>query len=331
MFGHNSWLMKHGCFIDTGDLSSGTGEVADSEDSDVGESTSVDLDEIDETEDTGDESGEAESDGPDADAVDQQTKNKQTPEADAAFAKLRREAEDAKKELSRLDTWVSEKFGQSHGLHTWEAYQKAIDTTHQAAQTNAQRQQMQAAQAEYANKFKQLEAQGYDPTFLSTLDQAFSQHPKLKQLEQINGQLQNALNGIIKTSAQEKQQQQAMTMVNDQFTELNGEYPEFKDIGALANSLGSETWEKLCGQLKKGYTMLDAYESVNRAALKKQTTAAVKQKTLNNLNSKAHLKTEGDGATEGGDYHIPADTMQMYLDQGMSKKSAMAFHKKLYG
>ena len=331
MFGHKSWMMKRGCFIDTGDLSSGTGDVAASEDSDIGESTSVDLDEIDEAEDTGDETGEVESEDPDAEIVDQQTKSKQKPETDAAFAKLRREADEAKKELGRLDTWVSEKFGQSHGLHTWEAYQRAIDTTHQETQANAQRQQIQAAQAEYANKFKQLEEQGYDPKFLQTLDQAFSQHPRLKQLEQMNGQLQNALNGIIKTSTQEKQQQEAMTMVNDQFAELKGEYPEFKDMGALATSLGAETWEKLCGQLKKGYTMLDAYESVNRAALKKQTTAAVKQKTLNNLNSKAHLKTEGDGSTEGGDYHIPAETLQMYLDQGMTKKSAMAFHKKLYG
>ncbi len=61
-------------------------------------------------------------------------------------------------------------------------------------------------------------------------------------------------------------------------------------------------------------------------------TAATKQKTINNINSKSHLKTEGDGGKgDIGDIDINADTLQMYMDSGMTKAQAIAYHKKLYG
>lgn len=59
-------------------------------------------------------------------------------------------------------------------------------------------------------------------------------------------------------------------------------------------------------------------------------TAATKQKTLNNINSKQHLNTEGDGAGDTDSVNIPAETLQMYLDMGMNKKDAVAHYKKLY-
>ena len=60
---------------------------------------------------------------------------------------------------------------------------------------------------------------------------------------------------------------------------------------------------------------------------------AAAQKTLNNLNSKSHLKTEGDGAgdSNASTIPLPAETLAMYMDSGMTEKQARAFHKKLYG
>jgi hypothetical protein len=287
MFGFKAMMHRHGCFVDTGDFQSGgMGDVATSEDAGSDENEGESLD------DTADESGEG--DSLDAEPVDQQKKGKQGKETDAAFAKLRREADEAKRALAEKDKEIADMFGASHGIYTWDAYKQALKATHAQEQTQRQQAQIQQAQREYTNKFKQLEAQGYDPVFLQTLDQAFSQHPRLQHLEQMNTKLQQALDGMIRTTAQERQQQKALGDVDNYFKELKEEYPEFKDLDSFAAEVGPEVWNKICAQARKGYTLLDAYESVNRAELKKRTTAAVKQKTLNNIGSKAHLKTEGD-------------------------------------
>jgi hypothetical protein len=124
--------------------------------------------------------------------------------------------------------------------------------------------------------------------------------------------------------------QQINSQLDADFAELKKEYPEsgLKDLADLAML---PTYGEICEKIKKGYTLTDAYASANRAELRQKTTAAAKQKTLNNINSKQHLNTEGDGAGETNDIHIPEDTMQMYLDMGMDKKAAMKYHKKLYG
>jgi hypothetical protein len=147
--------------------------------------------------------------------------------------------------------------------------------------------------------------QGVNPDLINQL---VSNHPdvKMAKMQQINSQL------------------------DADFAELKKEYPEsgLKDLADLAML---PTYGEICEKIKKGYTLTDAYASANRAELRQKTTAAAKQKTLNNINSKQHLNTEGDGAGETNDIHIPEDTMQMYLDMGMDKKAAMKYHKKLYG
>jgi hypothetical protein len=72
-------------------------------------------------------------------------------------------------------------------------------------------------------------------------------------------------------------------------------------------------------------------QCVNHKAVLDHAKGVGKQQALNNINSKAHLKTEGDGAGETNDIHMPADTLSMYMDMGMTKKQAFAHYKKLYG
>ena len=143
---------------------------------------------------------------------------------------------------------------------------------------------------------------------LDLINQLVSNHPdvKMAKMQQINAQL------------------------DADFAELKKEYPE-SGLKTLADLAMLPTYGEICEKIRRGYSLTDAYASANRAELRQKTTAAAKQKTLNNINSKQHLNTEGDGAGETNDIHIPDDTMQMYLDMGMDKKAAMKYHKKLYG
>lgn len=142
----------------------------------------------------------------------------------------------------------------------------------------------------------------------------------------------NMINQLIEShpAIQQAKQQQIDTKLNGEFEDLKRQFPEsglknIEDLTALA------TYDSIVAKVKKGYTLADAYESANRAELRNKAQAAAKQKTLNDINSKQHLNTEGDGEGETNDVHIPSDTMQMYLDSGMTKKEAIKFHKRLYG
>ena len=50
----------------------------------------------------------------------------------------------------------------------------------------------------------------------------------------------------------------------------------------------------------KGMTLLEAYEAVNRAEIRKQAKEQGAQETIRNIGSKAHLGTEKSGNTPTG-------------------------------
>lgn len=231
------------------------------------------------------------------------TKVKQTPDQDHAFAQMRREAEQAKREaqearqaLQQRDQWVAQKFGQSHGITTWDQYQQALAFEEQQAKEAAMREQ------------------GIDPNLVK---QMLQQDPEFQNLKQI------AMN-----AQQQLAQQQGQAQLDSQLKELSSEHPDIKEVNDLFKL---PNYADLESKVRSGYSLLDAYEAVNRAEIKRKATEAAKQKTLNNLSGKSHLKTEGDGSGDPSDSHIDADTLQMYLDQGMSKADAQKYHKKLYG
>ncbi|MFE4569955.1 hypothetical protein [Paenibacillus chitinolyticus] len=47
-------------------------------------------------------------------------------EKDRAFAELRRAKEDAERKLKERDAWVSQQYGESFGIHTWDEYERAL-------------------------------------------------------------------------------------------------------------------------------------------------------------------------------------------------------------
>lgn len=86
----------------------------------------------------------------------------------------------------------------------------------------------------------------------------------------------------------------------------------------------------------KGYSLLDAYEVANRAELRTKNINAGKQKALNQLNSKAHIRGNGGSGSDDVDLtSIPADTLQVYrqmfakeLRTGKMKEADFVKHYK---
>lgn len=320
MFGHKAMMYKKGLFIDTGDFTGGTGDFADPQ----GTGDNVNDGDTANNDDTGGETG---TDNGETDPADQpERKSKQPPEVDAAYAEARRakqRAEQLERELQARDQWVAQTFGQSHGITTWQQYQAAVANTMQQQQANFKQQQ----QDQLAYEVRQLREQGYDEAIINMHVRARQAEQKVEQLEFMMRQREQ----------QQEQQQQAQQleqtkkMVMDDHSKLKKEYgdlvPEAKTFEELIQQLDTAVIDRM----RRGYSLEDAFIIANKAAIMKRSKDAAKQKTLNNINGKSHLKTEGDGASEGGDINIPSETMQMYMDMGMSKKQAMAHYKKLYG
>ena len=275
---------------------------------------------------------------PEADPVPDPVKKEQSPEANTAFAEIRRKAEQAEKELHARDAWVEQNFGASHGLKTWEQYQAAIEHTHQQ-QEQARQQEIQTRPQMVAQQtYQQLIQQGYDEAVARELANArgYAVEQSLR-----NQALTSRLDAIENQSKQQQEQSQQQTLQQQQEAhakellqswesdraKLAGEYGDLvpKDL----NNLDQAVIDKL----QKGYSFEDAWYTTNRSKIVEQREKAAAQKTLNNLNSKSHLKTEGDGAgdSNASTIPLPADTLQMYMDSGMTEKQARAFHKKLYG
>lgn len=210
-----------------------------------------------------------------------------------AFAEMRRKAQEAEQRARKADELIAQQYGASHGIYTVEQYEQAL-----------LQQQQEEQRQQYLD-------QGVDPQLINQL---LEQHPMFQQLKN----------------------QQLMTGFNKELSELRQEYPDLKigDIHSMQELhqtiMSLPNGEKIWDKAKNGYSFLDAYETVNRHEIKQKVSASTKQKTLNNINSKQHLKTEGDGAQDGNDVAIPQETMQMYLDMGYSKKQAQAHYKKLY-
>lgn len=152
-------------------------------------------------------------------------------------------------------------------------------------------------------KENELREQGYDPNVIREI---VKNDPEIRK---------------VMTEVDSKKQEEKL--VNDYQT-LAAEYPEFIK---QPEDITKDVWDLY----DKGMSLVDAYTIVNRKTILDHARSVGKQQTLNSINSKSHLKAEGDGAKEGNDVQMPQDTLQMYMDMGMSRKEAFAHYKKLYG
>jgi hypothetical protein len=313
------------------------GEQVDFEgfDFETGEETEK---EIEPQDDGGDKTAEPAEQGETPPEVPDPIKKEQSPEANAAFAELRRKAEQAENALKERDAWVSQKFGATHGIHTWDQYQAAIERTHQQEMLSRQEEIKQKPVQVFQQTYQQLVQEGYDErvareiatTKADNVFQALQVQAVQEELAAIKRQEQERQQRDEQQRLQREQeavkQQLAQSILTDH-TKLREEYGDMVPVDLSRLDQGT------LDRLQKGYSLYDAWYMSNRTKILEQTQKAATQKTLNNLNSKSHLKTEGDGAGDSSSSSTPLsrETLQMYIDSGMTEKQARVFHKKLYG
>lgn len=223
---------------------------------------------VEQTTDTGDVTGTQE--GETAVVEQQEDEKKQSSEVDSAFAKIRREKEDAEKEIKRRDTWVSQKYGKTHGLHTWADFERA------AAEEAAQQQASQLA-----------EQQGIPEELARRI---------LLQENEINNLKQRDTMREVDTRNMRQKDALKDKMF---FKELE------PDIDALIGANPAVDVETAFKYLR-GERMEDLVKQREQDARKQAT-----QQALNNINGKAHLKSEGSG-DEIDTTSVPPETMAMY-------------------
>jgi hypothetical protein len=163
------------------------------------------------------------------------------------------------------------------------------------------------AELEKAIQTEQYRQQGIDP---DAINQLIENHPAIKQANEENFK----------------------RLVQDNYLDLQKEYPELvkkpEDV--------SEDVFKKWNDGKSGLTLTEAYELVNRKSIREHLQASSKQKALNQVNSKSHLRSNGgDGADDVDLTSIPADTLQTYrqlfakeLRTGKMKESDFVKHYK---
>lgn len=264
---------------------------------DVPEDTEdVDTEEVEDSEEVEEDS---EIDSEDTDESEEEPEvvepeQKQSKEQDRAFADLRRRAEQAERELQAREQWIKQTFAQ-YGVQNWQDYQSKMEQ-----QVKAQRE-------------NQLREAGVDPKMI---EQIIKNDPELVQLKQQNQALQYQM---------QKTQEDARLVedYNGLIKEFGEQFPELQD----PSNIPKEVWEKH----NAGYSLVDAFYVTQRGKIMEKQTAKAKQSTLNNINSKQHLKTEKAGSGESNDLNISAEVMDMYKEMGFDKKQAQAYHKKIYG
>ena len=243
-------------------------------------------------------------------------KKVQTPEENAAFAEMRRKTEAAERRAAEIeaqrtrdieiakkygqygvysDADVAEKYGQSHGIKTIAEFEEAL-----------QREEREARQEE-------LKAKGIDPEFLNKF---VAEHPDVKQARETNQALAQERAAIAKA-------QQDRFLV-DNFDELTKEFPEI----AKADDVPADVW-RVWRNGESGISLKQAYAAVNYESIASKKAEAAKQATLNNIQSKDHVRGNGKGA-EGDTVRIPDEVLEMYkrFNPGKTMDEYRAHYKK---
>ena len=132
-------------------------------------------------------------------------KPQQSPEENAKFAKIRRDAE-AKAQAQAKDAVIAEMFGESHGITTYAEYQKAVQAEREAARR------------------AEMESHGIDPDYVTKM---VAEMPEVRQAREILTQKQQ----------EERDSQQAAEFF-DYFEEANG-----RPFDAKKDVLPPDVWE----------------------------------------------------------------------------------------
>ncbi|MVP00354.1 hypothetical protein [Paenibacillus lutrae] len=243
--------------------------------------TEVDVEEVPDADESVDDEAELETPGRDF-------------EKDRAYAELRRAKEDAEQKLKERDSWVAQQFGETHGLHNWDDYQRAL----------AEEKRRQ----EYSE-------QGLDYDVVKkAVKEELDSHPEVVKSREANQR----------------------AAVEAQIAEFNMAYPEYKLSFSEPQALFKlPNAEQIAEKIRRGYTIVDAFETTNREAIIEKRTRAAQQAARNNINSKQHIKSSGGSGGDIDALSVPDDVLEIYrkmnakdLKSGKMKESDFIAHYK---
>jgi hypothetical protein len=131
---------------------------------------------------------------------------------------------------------------------------------------------------------------------------------------------------------QQAEEAQFKQQLADNYSELVKEYPE---LVKAPQDISPDVWQKWQDG-KTGLSLTEAFELVNKKAIREHLQASSKQSTLNKINSKNHVRANGGEGAEDVDLtSVPAETMQAYrqmfakeLRTGKMKEADFVKHYK---
>ena len=243
-------------------------------------------------------------------------KREQSPEANAAFAEMRRKAEEAERVLRERDAWVEQNFGQSHGLRSWEQYQAAIEQTHRQQQVARQQELQQRPQMVYQQTYQQLIEQGYD----QEVAQRLASNEANDVAHALEAQAMKEKLAMLERQDQERvRQQQQEAAVNQILTDHKYLREKYADLVPDIENLDAQT----IALMYQGIPLKAAWLAANEDAIVDYARGKGAQKAVREINSKAHLETEkGGGSGIGKQVHVSAEKLQVWRALGYSDKEA---------
>lgn len=205
-------------------------------------------------------------------------------EKDKAFAELRREKEEALRQLKERDNWVVEQWGHL-GIKTWDQYQQAL-----AEEKKKQKYEEQGIDYEAVREIAKEEAANHPDVI------------KAKQIEQ-----RDAVNAEIRS-------------LKSAYPDVD--IAEVKDMKDLVDTLAKlPNWDEIAKKVNKGYDLKDAFELANRDMIMEKRAKAAAQATRNNARSKDHLKPSGSQAADDVMIITPEE-MALFRKTGTKKSDA---------
>jgi len=232
-------------------------------------------------------------------ATDPASQKVQTPEQNRAFAEMRRRAEASERRAAEVeaqrqsDVAVARKYGKDYGVYSDADIAAKYGQSHGITTVE---------QFEAALQDEQYRQQGLDP---DAVNQIVSQSPVFRSIQQQQQQILS---------------QYGKTLIEKDFEELTREHSEIKSMNDLYNLPNYERIRKLVGA---DCSLLEAYEVVNRAEIRKRDKESGAQQTIRNINSKSHLGTEKSGnQQQGREVEISAEKMRVWKSMGYAEAQA---------
>jgi len=209
-------------------------------------------------------------------------KKVQTPEENHVFAEMRRKADAAEKRANDLERNIAtgKKYGKDYNIYSDADVAEKYGQSH-GVNTVAEFEaalQKEAQDQEYKDK-------GIDPDMVQKI---VSSSPEMQALRA----------------------QQGRDALSSEISELSAEYPDLK-VKTLEDMQKWSNFDAIKAKALNGMTVLEAYETVNRAEIRKKNSESAKQAALNSIQSKGHLQGNGNGV-EGDTVRVPDDVMEMY-------------------